>query len=476
MIVALGIAVRLSIGDKPIEYDSANYAYVATQMAERGVSPLAFFNNKPPGIYYWYQLFFALFGDGSLACHLTSTIPDLIALLTIATIGRRLVSARVGEVAAAIYASLQPAVRLAGYGYTESPLTACLLAAGAIMAKPRMRGSTLGPVFLAGLLVGLATLFKQPAYLLGVVLALWGLSRAPSWQRPHWILAFACGVLVVQVALVAWLIRHDALGEFVRRVFVQGVRHGYADGLSAGERLHAWFSVAFAPMPVLMALGLISLTSRRGLSSRGFASTLVAPTVVIGCFSYEFYDHYLIPALPALSLIVAEWLLGLEPRWLRRVVAGCLAITHGLSLLVFTVAGPEGGTTGALDVWRPRPLSLGYQLRVAAYVAESTGPGEPILSTGSDIPYLAHRRNAYRYLGIAPYLRRLDATGFDDFPAAADRVRILVLERWRMTMLPHDWVASLDSPGGVWTRVVELDHPEFVIYRRAGMPPTIDNP
>lgn len=477
--VALGIAARLSIGDRPIDYDSANYAYVAGQMVKSGVTPLDFFNNKPPGIYYWYRLCFWLFGDGPLACHLTSVIPDLFILLTIAAIGRMVAGARVGDLAAAIYATLQPAVRLAGYGYTEIPMTACLMASVAILMRSFGRPSPkTWPVILAGLLVGLATLFKQPAYVVGLALATWGGSRCPPRERPAWMVAFGGGFLAVQLALVSWLIRHDFLVDYLDRVFGQGARHGYADGFSVVGRLRDWATVCLAPMPALTVMGLVALFSKRNLTSRGFASGLIVPTVAMGCLSYEFYDHYLSPALPALSILVAEWLWGLEPGWLRRLNLGGIAAIHGLALVVFagTVPGSAPRPGGMVDVWRPRPLTLAYQRRVAAYVAESTDRHEAILSTGSDIPYLSGRRNAYRFLGIAPYLKRLDATGFDDFPMAARQVRILVLERWRMSLLPQGWVTSLDDPNSEWTRVVEFDHPEFVVYRRVMSAPTIGNP
>lgn len=477
--VALGIAARLAIGDRPIDYDSANYAYVTSRMVKSGVTPLDFFNNKPPGIYYWYRLFFWLFGDGPLACHLTSVIPDLFIVLTIAAIGRMAVSARVGNLAAAIYATLQPAVRLAGYGYTELPMTACLMATVAILTRSVGSPSPkTWSVVLAGLLVGLATLFKQPAYVLGLALATWGGSRCPPRERAAWIVAFGVGFLGVQLALVSWLIRHDFLVEYVDRVFGQGARHGYADGFSVFGRLRDWAAVCLAPMPALTVMGLVALFSKRNLASRGWASALIVPTITMGCLSYEFYDHYLSPALPALSIVVAEWLCGLEPGWLRRLNLCGIAAIHGLALVVFTGTGPGPAPSrcAMLDAWRPRPLTLAYQQRVAAYVAASTDSHEAILSTGSDIPYLSGRRNAYRFLGIAPYLKRLDTTGFDDFPTAARQVRILVLERWRMSLLPQGWVSSLEDPNGGWKRVVELDHPEFVVYRRIVSAPTIGNP
>ena len=474
--VAAGIASRFALGDLPIDYDSANYAYVATHMAERGMSPLAFFNNKPPGIYYWYRAFFGLFGNGPLTCHLTSTIPDLVVMLMIGTIGRTLASDRVGDAATAIYATLQPAVRLAGFGYTESPLTACLLVAGALVARSYSPG--LASVFLAGLAVGIATLFKQPAYLLGSALAVWGIYRTPRCKRLVWALTFVGAVILVQLGLLSWLNANGSMADFVTRVFVQGVRHGYASGFSVAQRLSALFWFGIAPMPALVGLGVASLLSRARLACRGFAYALIVPTLAIGCLSYEFYDHYLIPALPALSLLVGEWLVKLERHRLRRLATVVLAFVQSSSLAVFVCGGArtESGSGGLLNVWRRRPLSLDYQRKVAAYVEESTALDEPILSTGSDIPYLARRRNAYRYLGIAPYLERLDPTGFSDFPVAASRVRILVLERWRTSLLPAAWVADLDANDGPWVRVTWLDHPEFVVYRRDGVRPTVRNP
>ena len=477
--VAVGIAARFALADSPVEYDSANYAYVATHMAERGMNPLSFFNNKPPGIYFWYRAFFGLFGNGPFACHLTSTVPDLIVLLTIGIIGRTLASERVGDAAAAIYATLQPAVRLAGFGYTESPMTACLLIAATLIVLAADRGSRSSVVFLAGLAVGSAALFKQPAYLLGSAVFVWGLlSRTSPGARVGWALRFVGGVTLVHLVLVGWLLSNGYLREFAERVFVQGARHGYADGFSIARRGRELFWLGFAPMPVLLSMSVAALLARDRLATRGFACAFIVPTALIGCSSYEFYDHYLIPALPALSVLVGEWLVRLPPGRVRGLGAATLAGLQSVALAVFVLGEPRTfpSTIRIVDVWRRRPLSLDYQRKVAAYVAASTTADEPILSTGSEIPYLAGRWNSYRYLGVAPYLQRLDSTGFSDFPANADHVRILVLERWRMSLLPEDWVAQLDAAGGPWTRVTELDHPEFVVYRRVRFAPTIRNP
>jgi hypothetical protein len=251
-------------------------------------------------------------------------------------------------------------------------------------------------------LVGVATLFKQPAYPLGAALAVWGASRVAPPHRLRWTLTFTAGVVLVQVGLVAWLRAHGAISTFAERVFAQGIQRGYADGFSVAGRIREWISLGFAPMPALLTAGVVALASRHDLATRAFACVFVLPVAAIGCLSYELYDHYLIPALPALCLLVAEWLASTGPHRRRQFAMAGVSIVQGLSLVVFALGVPRPGSDAdrILDVWRRRPLSLTYQRRVAAFVVNSTSPEEPILSTGTDIPYLASRRNAYRYLEL----------------------------------------------------------------------------
>ena len=93
-------------------------------------------------------------------------------------------------------------------------------------------------------------------------------------------------------------------------------------------------------------------------------------------------------------------------------------------------------------------------------------PEVVILATGSAIPYLARRENGYRFLGVAPYLGRLDEVGFDDFGEHAARVRVLVLERWRIDLLPPGTARTLEDGSAGFVAVPSLDHPEFEVWTR----------
>ncbi len=466
--VAVGVGARLGRADGPLDYDSANYAYVATRMLADGSSPFAFFNNKPPGIYYWYQLCFAVFGDGPVTCHLTSIIPDLVVIFALARVGRVLAGERVGDLAAALFATLAPALRLSSLGYTESPVVALALT-GAVVLGPRDDSARASArAFLAGLALGAATLFKQPAFLLAGSFLVWIASRSAPGRRVRASLCFAAGLGLIQLGLLAWLARAGQLDIYVERVFVQGLSRGYRDGFHAAERLREWIRVVVLPTPVILPAALAGLTSRGELRTRGLAIALIVPILSMTLVSYELYDHYLIPALPALCLVVAEWLTIRPPSCFTKLVWRVGAVVQALSLVVLLTDRPPRGSAweSLLAGWRDRPLELEDQLRIADFVRASTLPSEPILSTGSEIPYLAHRRNGYRFLGIAPYLGRLDAVGFSDFPAAADRVHILVLERWRLRLLPEAWVSTLDDGRGPWCEVSELTHPEWLVYER----------
>ena len=92
--VVSGLAIRFDLADRHLDYDSANYAYVASRMAEHGERYLERFNNKPPGIYWWYEAFFGILGEDPRVCHLTSLIPELVVGLLLLPLGTALADRR----------------------------------------------------------------------------------------------------------------------------------------------------------------------------------------------------------------------------------------------------------------------------------------------------------------------------------------------------------------------------------------------
>jgi 4-amino-4-deoxy-L-arabinose transferase-like glycosyltransferase len=135
-------------------------------------------------------------------------------VLMTAFIGRRLVSARVGLLAAAIVAVSPWMIAADGSLMAESLFVAFVTAAVLVAVYAREKPSW-GRFALLGLLLGLATLTRTDGLVVGAALV-----SVTAWRVPGSVLRrFALGALaggVLLVVLIPWTVRnHDALNAFV---------------------------------------------------------------------------------------------------------------------------------------------------------------------------------------------------------------------------------------------------------------------
>lgn len=200
--------------------DETIVAAAATAITSGGLLYIDAVDHKPPLLFYLYALVFRIFGDNNLlAVQLLGVSWSLLTAYLLYRIVRLLSSRRAAVLAALFYAVFStnfdpPDMAAANFSFFMIlPLTAGALffLKGEIGKKPKY-------FFLAGFLVGIGFLFKQPAAAnlgaMGIFLLLFSLPRGKTFRRTGLEAArIAAGFLLPIVACLAYFSRQGALRE-----------------------------------------------------------------------------------------------------------------------------------------------------------------------------------------------------------------------------------------------------------------------
>ncbi|MDQ6951694.1 MAG: glycosyltransferase family 39 protein [Mariprofundales bacterium] len=178
------VVTLASLGLVPLfDLDEAIYAQTAWEMLQthHWIVPQAngiHFFEKPPLVYYFMDLSFTLFGHNSFAARLPSLVFTLLTVAMLIHAGRRLISLRVGWLAALVFVSMLEVGLLAHAAILDAALNFFVAATLLFWWLWLMQGKRVD-LLLAAAMMGAAVSVKGPV---GVVvpLAIVGLERLLS--------------------------------------------------------------------------------------------------------------------------------------------------------------------------------------------------------------------------------------------------------------------------------------------------------
>ena len=312
--ILLVVAVRVRLRETPLERDEGEYAY-AGQLILSGVAPHAgAYTMKLPGTCTAYALFMALLGQTPSAIHLGLAAVNVVSILLVFFLGRRLVDETAGLAAAVTFAfmSLSPSVLgLAGHA---THFVVAFALAGFLVLLRVPESSKLAPLFISGVLLGLAFLMKQHGALFGLcggIYILWaGLrhKRVNPKALAGRVIVFAAGVLLPFSVTCGIMWKAGVFDKFWFWTFTYSAKYaaivprGYGaqlfrEGLNAviGPDLLFWL------LPWVGAV-LIWWHESAG-RARFFLSLLTICSAVSVCVGFFFRGHYFILLLPAMALL-----------------------------------------------------------------------------------------------------------------------------------------------------------------------------
>lgn len=385
------------IGGFPLQDpDEGRYAEIAREMAESGdwVTPhlnyVSYFH-KPPLLYWATAISVGVLGENEFAARLPIALSGVLVVMLTYILGRPMFGDRSAVLAAAFLATTPLFFVLSQAVVIDMLLAACMTAALASLYALHVTEAKRGWAASTAFWVGLGFLAKGPVsvVLVGMVAAPF-LAMRKDWAGLRELITWR--PILVFIAVVApWLTLVSLRNpDFLEVFFVEHHLRRFSGqvGHPAGPFYFVPVLLAgAAPWTVLAGLMTLDRDSRAAFSSLPSTPRLFLGLwagVIVGFFSLSStkLPTYVVPALPALALLLGAWMDGLlklsgaATRPIRRLAA----TTTGVGVVALAVA-----TFASLF-----PDWLALQLRVEggdvrAMIGPVGGVGVALAATGSTV-------------------------------------------------------------------------------------------
>lgn len=355
--LALGLAalfvvgVRLQFVGIPLERDEGSYIYCAQRLLEGETPYRDFYEIKPPGLFYAYALLLGLSGGGIPGLQCAFILVNVLNVVIVYGLGRKLLDRVAAAAAAASYALLALTPHATGFTMQAEHLVVSLAFGGILLLLGALRGGREALLLPAGALLCGALLVKQNAvFLIGLAVAYLGLhlrmeqhARVAAWRQAA---LLGTGLALPGVLVAFVLLLQGAFGPFVYWT-VTYPRHyvslvSWSVGLSSFSRTLGRIVVSHLWLWALAGLGLALVSSNRVAGSTRAFFWLLLPLAFATVFpGFWFYGHYFLIVLPVIALLAGAALSRLRsslapkigPSWALVLVVALFVLAAGANVV-----------------------------------------------------------------------------------------------------------------------------------------------
>lgn len=469
LVLAGAAAIRIRLLAMPLERDEGEYAYFG-QLLLSGIPPYKLaYSMKLPGVYVVNALILGVFGQTPSAIRFGLLLANGATIVLVALLGRRLWGPLAGVAAGAVFALLSMSGSVLGLAAHATHFVTLFAVAGLLallVAQERGRGWWF---FWSGVLLGFATLAKQPGVVFTAFAMLWVLWRpardagATLKARAARCAVLAAGAAAPLIVTAVWLGLAGVFDKFwfwtVRYAQAYGSQATLAEGQALlGLAVESFMSTA----PAVWILAAASLAALLIFRTRAPETIFVAGLAVFSflgvCPGFFFRSHYFIVLLPAVALMVGAGLrlatdaLGrmARQRWLRAVAVILVGVAIAQALWadrgLFFQFSPE---RAARALYGANPFPEAEVL--GRWIEEHSKPDDQVVVLGSEpeIYFYSRRRAATGYI----YMYAL----MEDHPYALRMQQDLIreVETNRPTFLvfvtePMSWLRQRGAPGVIF--------------------------
>lgn len=471
LILAVVAVIRYRFLETPLERDEGEFAY-GGQLILAGETPYtAMYAMKLPGIYLAYALIEALCGQSIRAIHLGLLLVNLASISLIYLLGRNLLEAATGVMAAAAFALLTLSPTVLGTQAQSEHFVVLAGLSGILLLHWAQTRRNLVLYLASGVALGTALLVKQH----GFVFPLFGLVCLAAAEPQRWrdaprrlvveLLCLTGGCLMPCLlvgALFAWI---GALGPFIFWTVTYPTE--YVSMVPPSIQLA---QAVASTTNQLKTVGALWATAAVGVSAlfwyrparrwRSWLLLLLAAGV-LGVMPGGYYrQHYYLLLAPALALLTAVGLRGLGAEY--RATGGGRVMPWLLVLMAFawptwrlaSFYGPLTATTLSRELYGgcpfPEAIVLGRFLAHNSTANDSVG----VLGSEPEIFFYAQRRSATGHIYMYPltephpYALQLQQQVVDDLEAARPKFILEVLH-------PSSWLANRGGNTELFGRQVQ---------------------
>lgn len=429
LIAIITAACRVPDFFLPVSRDSGLFAYGGWRILHGALPYKDFWDNKLPGVFYIDALAIRLFGPSTYGLVIFQMIYVAITAMVFYATIRRFCRPTGAFITTVLFAFYHGSYGLSdGGNYTETYIALPVLLAVLLLLNWNDKRRGYAIPFLAGVLVAIAALIKQPAGLLAVAMALFilfGDRRRRDYAGAGMIILGACSVAILTVA---WMAHNGILSDAIdanlvfNKLYFKDSYTGYLPAIL----LNLLRGMILVALPLMGAIGgAISLVLRRAP-----LAWLLVPWFVLDLLGLamggRFYNHYFLVILPS-TFILTGILIDTVCRSRKAII---LTVAAGLLLFIGPVWKYENTANPklkdlpvcsiaeqeyhAINWIANRRLQLGVQLpaeEIASWIKDHTNDSDMIYVWGWEtrIAFLSLRPFPTRYLHTHP----LGATGFD---------------------------------------------------------------
>lgn len=320
LLLFLVYTIRLNFLDMPFERDEGIYAYNGLQLLNGKTPYVDFYEQKFPGIFYFYAIMDSLFGASVQGLHRGFIYINLISIIFLYFTVRKLFGSPAAVVGAITFAFVSLTPSISGFTVQSEHAGALFFCLGFLFYAYSEAGSKRLFTFLTGIAFGLSFMVKTS----GVFLIAWaglmvladqffsGDRKIMSFIRQGAI--YAAGVVAVVACFFLMMMAKGAYDEMMywtvevprkyisKMTFEQG-KQLFSYTLTAVLSNHKFFWInAFLACLLLFFKNIPPRIKWFGLSLAAFSFLTIVP-------GWYFYGHYWILMVPGLSVIgsISAW-------------------------------------------------------------------------------------------------------------------------------------------------------------------------
>ncbi len=313
VLLIIVVIIRLNFLDFPFERDEGLYAYFASLLLEGQLPYEAFYDPKPPGLFYTYAFIMAIFGKTDIGLHTGFLLINTVTIVFLFLASKKLWNSIAALFSSASFAILSLGPHVGGLSVLSEHLVVFWLCLALYLLIKATQDKLPKLVYLSAIAFGLSFFVKQNGAFFIVAAGLYLIYYLKWVDKKSWAFtikqAFVFGILTLfpTLLLVTYLTANGLGKEFFYWVF-QYPAHLQDVPLSQG-----WILLKASMPNILQGYWIWWILAILGVFSFMPSKNKVTK-VLIGIFTFfsflsilprlTFHGHYFLFLFPAFSLLI----------------------------------------------------------------------------------------------------------------------------------------------------------------------------
>ncbi len=399
ILVAIIKANFLSI---PFERDEGTYCYLGQLILDGKVPFRDFFEMKFPGLFYAYAAILWIFGSSLEQIQTGFIFVNLITIVLLFLIGRKLFSDGIALIITASFALIAMSPHTSGFTVQAEHLMMMFVCGGLLLLIYAINSNSIISFFVAGILICFSFLIKQSGIFFifygGLVLLVYyWIKKDQSLMRGiKNSLVYAAGVFILFIAFLIIMLSYGVFDEMKYWIFERAgsyvSKHSVKEGFEFLKLNFSKNATHYELFWISGLLGIVLIFFTRLSSYKKFIllafAVLSFLTIVPG---FRFLGHYWIQTLPAVSIfigITVMFLIELLSKVIKQSTAQILVFSVFTILLIIHLNNNKkyyfnpNNTEVLREVYQMNPFPEAKVL--GDFIKENTNEEDKIALIGSE--------------------------------------------------------------------------------------------